>query len=133
MARWNPFRKRVLGSVVEETDQTDSQRVAGKSKTWGTTVDRVPSWPEEARPLKKHTWLTYLYGVGDFILVLLPLFFIRGCHKEPWKQRLTKIVLGIAVVTLNGKPTRNSAFGTKVEFTMDLVGIRTNCMVNLLI
>jgi hypothetical protein len=48
-----------------------------KSKTWETTVERVESWPEEARPLKKHTWLTFLYGLGDLLLVLLPAYFIR--------------------------------------------------------
>lgn len=46
-----------------------------------------------------------MYGFGDIILVLLPLFFI---------------LLGVAVVTLNGKPTDHSDFGEKVEFVMDL-------------
>jgi hypothetical protein len=32
--------------------------------------------------LKKHTWISYLYGIGDFILVLLPLFFICKFYKK---------------------------------------------------
>lgn len=31
-------------------------------------------------------------------------------------------VLGIAALTLNGKPTKDSSFGKDVEFAMDLVG-----------
>ncbi|KAJ4374058.1 hypothetical protein N0V83_002797 [Neocucurbitaria cava] len=103
---WNPFRRHVLGSIVEESESAAQPPVAPKSKTDVTTnVDRVPSWPEEARPLKKKNWLSYLYGVGDVILVLLPIYFM---------------LLGIAVITLNGKHTTGSAFGKKVEFAMDL-------------
>lgn len=36
---------------------------------------------------------------------------------------LTKLVLGVAVVTLNGKPTKDSEFGKKVEAVMDLVNL----------
>jgi hypothetical protein len=73
---WNPFRKHVPGPTVEETTAPAPIRMGTKSKTWTTTIDRVPSWPEEARPLKKHTWVTYLYGFGDALLVLLPIYFI---------------------------------------------------------
>jgi primosomal protein N' len=75
--RWNPFRRHELGGIVEESTQSVPVPPRSKSKTWETTVERVPSWPEEARQLKNHTWLTYLYVIGDFLLVLLPLFFIR--------------------------------------------------------
>jgi hypothetical protein len=36
----------------------------------------VPSWPEEARPLKHRDWISYLFTIGDVILVLLPVYFI---------------------------------------------------------
>ncbi|KAH7402532.1 hypothetical protein BKA66DRAFT_564447 [Pyrenochaeta sp. MPI-SDFR-AT-0127] len=104
-SRWNPFRQEALGSVVEESDPASQQLAQTKSKTWTTTVDRVPSWPEEAKPLKTHNWLSYTYAAGDFILVLLPIYFI---------------LLGIAVIRLNGMPTKGSVFGKKVEFAMDL-------------
>jgi hypothetical protein len=74
---WNPFRRHVLGSIVEESTEPAPAFAISKSKTWETTVGRVDSWPEEARPLKKHTWLTYLFGAGDFILLLLPIYFMR--------------------------------------------------------
>ncbi|KAG9378667.1 hypothetical protein A1F94_010436 [Pyrenophora tritici-repentis] len=105
-SQWNPFRRHVLGSVAEETTPMAPPLAPPKSKTFETSIERVDSWPEEARPLKKHTWLSYLYGIGDFILVVLPIYFI---------------LLGVAVITLNGKPTRGSAFGKKVEFAMNLV------------
>jgi hypothetical protein len=63
--------------MVEEVEELPLPSTESKSKTWQTTVTHVPSWPEEAKALKKHTWLTVLYGIGDFILVLLPLYFIR--------------------------------------------------------
>jgi hypothetical protein len=47
-----------------------------KSKIWEPSVHHVPSWPEEARTLKKHTWITYVYGMGDLILVIVPIYFI---------------------------------------------------------
>jgi hypothetical protein len=74
---WNPFRRHALGGIVEETAGSTRARPAPKSKTWETTVDRVPSWPEEARPLKKRNGIAYLFIVGDLILVLLPVYFIR--------------------------------------------------------
>lgn len=55
-----------------------------KSKTWETTVTRMPSWPEEARPLKKNNWIAYLYVIGDLLLVLLPLYFIRKSLSVLW-------------------------------------------------
>ena len=84
---WNPFRRHVLGSIVEESTEPAPALAASKSKTWETNVDRVESWPEEARPLKKHTWISYLYGIGDFVLVLLPLFFIRRYLKSTLSKR----------------------------------------------
>ncbi|KAF2823548.1 hypothetical protein CC86DRAFT_298901 [Ophiobolus disseminans] len=102
---WNSFRRHVLGTVVEESPEPPSIPPPSKSKTWETTIDRVESWPEGAMPLKKHTWISYFFGAGDFVLVLLPVYFI---------------LLGIAVISLNGKSTDNNDFGRKVEFAMDL-------------
>jgi hypothetical protein len=76
-SHWNPFRRHVLGDIVEESSELPPAVSGSKSKTWETTVDRVPSWPEEARPLKKHTWVSYIYATGDILLVLLPIYFIR--------------------------------------------------------
>jgi hypothetical protein len=61
---------------VEESSEPGPVSSGSKSKTWETTIDRVPSWPEEARPLKKHTWVSYLYVIVDVLLVLLPVYFI---------------------------------------------------------
>ncbi|KAH3982824.1 hypothetical protein HBI56_006440 [Parastagonospora nodorum] len=102
---WNPFRRHALGGIVEETAGSARATPAPKSKTWETTVDRVPSWPEEARPLKKHTWVVYLYAIADVLLVLLPVYFI---------------LLGVATAVLHKKPTQGNALGTKVEFAMSL-------------
>lgn len=89
VSRWSPFRRHGLsGQTVEVEERDDTTANASttpatgankksKPKTWETTVERVESWPEEARPLKKHTWLSYLYGIGDLLLVLLPVYFIR--------------------------------------------------------
>lgn len=77
--RWNPFRRHALGSSVEEVNEPAP--LGAKSKTWTTTVDRIPSWPEEAKPLKKRNGLSYLFGIGDLILVLLPIYFIRRSFK----------------------------------------------------
>ena len=104
-SRWNPFRRHVLNSIAEETHSTQPPLAPPKSKTWNTTLQKIESWPEEAKPLKAHTWLTRLYSLGDVILVLLPIYFI---------------LLGVAVIILNGKPTAGSAFGSKVETAMDL-------------
>jgi hypothetical protein len=76
-SHWNPFRRHVLGHIVEEPREPSTFVSAPKSKTWETTVDRVPSWPEEARSLKRHDWISYLFSIGDVILVLLPVYFIR--------------------------------------------------------
>ncbi|RYN31276.1 hypothetical protein AA0112_g6602 [Alternaria arborescens] len=117
VSRWSPFRRHGLSGQTAEVEERDDApanasttpvtgaNTKSKPKTWETTVERVESWPEEARPLKKHTWLSYLYGIGDLILVLLPVYFI---------------LLGVAVIVLNGKPTKGSDFGKKVEFAMDL-------------
>ncbi|RYN52336.1 hypothetical protein AA0120_g7569 [Alternaria tenuissima] len=117
VSRWSPFRRHGLGGQTVEVEERDDAtanvntipmtgtKTNLKSKERETIVERVESWPEEARPLKAQTWLTWLYAFGDLLLVLLPLYFI---------------LLGVAVVTLNGKPTRGSTFGTKVETAMDL-------------
>jgi hypothetical protein len=101
VSRWSPFRRHGLGGQttveVEERDETAADtnttpvtaaKTKSKSKTWETTVERVESWPEEARPLKKHTWLSYLYGIGDLLLVLLPVYFIRKLIESRLLQML---------------------------------------------
>ena len=62
---------------MEESIRPDPALTTLKSKTWETTVGRVESWPEEAKPLKKHTGLSLLLEAGDFILLLLPIYFMR--------------------------------------------------------
>ncbi|KAH8710199.1 hypothetical protein GQ44DRAFT_626784 [Phaeosphaeriaceae sp. PMI808] len=103
--RWNPFRQHGLGWTTKKSSKPTPVPLASKSKTWETTIDRMPSWPEEARPLKKHTWITFVYGIGDFVLVLTPIYFI---------------LLGIAVVTLNGKMVSGNAFASKVTSAIQL-------------
>lgn len=73
----NPFRRHVLGPIVEEATEPALGLKTSKSKIWETTVGRVDSWPEEARHLKRHTWVSYLYGLGDIFLALLPIYFVR--------------------------------------------------------
>ncbi|CAI6335741.1 unnamed protein product [Periconia digitata] len=73
--------------------------------TTQTTIASVPDWPLEAQTLKKKTWTRYMYILGDILLVLLPIYFI---------------LLGVAVVTLNGKPTKDNRFGEKVEAAIQL-------------
>ncbi|KAF2132323.1 hypothetical protein P153DRAFT_188919 [Dothidotthia symphoricarpi CBS 119687] len=104
-SRWNPFQRHVLGSTAEESDQIVQPGLGSKSKTWATTVTRVPSWPEEARSLGKHTWISWILGMGDVILVLLPIYFI---------------LLGIAVITLNGEPVDGNVFASKVTSAIQL-------------
>lgn len=86
----NAFRSRKLRYAqdvhsvepgVVEPGVNDLSRAEAKSKTWKTTVTKVESWPEEARPLKKHDWISYLYLVGDIVLTVLPIYFIR---KDPF-------------------------------------------------
>jgi hypothetical protein len=77
ISNWNSFRRHALGGVVEESSQPLPASTGSKSKTLETTIDRVPSWPEEARPLKHRDWIAYLFAVGDVMLVLLPVYFIR--------------------------------------------------------
>lgn len=69
----------LVSPISDQMDPSTVPSAEMKSKTWETTVTlaSVPSWPEEAKTLKKHTWLSYVYGLGDVILVLLPVYFIR--------------------------------------------------------
>lgn len=78
-SRGRPLQHKYLVSPIsdETTSYSPVPSAETKSKTWATTITHVPSWPEEARPLKKHTWLTFLYGLGDLVLVILPVYFIR--------------------------------------------------------
>ncbi len=76
-SRGHPLRRYVLGSTPEEEDNVPLPSTGPKSKTWQTTVSRIPSWPEEARTLRNHDWVSILFGLGDVILVLLPIYFVR--------------------------------------------------------
>ncbi|KAH6620097.1 hypothetical protein C7974DRAFT_226221 [Boeremia exigua] len=105
-SREHPLQHQALLSpVTGSMDQLPTEGSTAKSKQWQTTVTHVPSWPEEGRALRNHTWLNFFYGIGDIILVLLPVYFI---------------LLAVAAATLNGKPTKDNDFGRKVEFAMDL-------------
>lgn len=79
---------------------------APNSKTTeAKVVTRISSWPEEAQKLKQHDWVSWLYFVADIILVLLPVYFI---------------LLGVAVITLNGKPVAGNDFASKVTEAIQL-------------
>lgn len=84
-SRRHPLQHQVLVSPIsDEMDQSPLPKCETKSKTWQTTVTHVPSWPAEARALKKHTWLTYVFGFGDLILLLLPVYFFRKYLRIQW-------------------------------------------------
>lgn len=77
-SRGHPLQHEHLVSPISDENTTYSPVPNAETKSnWATNITHVPSWPEEARPLKKHTWLTFLYGLGDLILVILPVYFIR--------------------------------------------------------
>jgi len=93
-SRWSPLRRHDLRGLPTVGVRVDAGVDAGanatpvtaakskpkptsKPETWETTIEKVGSWPEEARPLKAHTWLKWLYALGDILLALLPLYFIR--------------------------------------------------------
>jgi hypothetical protein len=63
---------RLGGLAAPEPSRTKSQ-----SKTWATMVTEIPSWPEGAKPLKHLDWMSWLFLIGDVILVVLPIYFIR--------------------------------------------------------
>ncbi|KAF1934249.1 uncharacterized protein M421DRAFT_50382 [Didymella exigua CBS 183.55] len=107
-SRGHPLQHEVLVSPIsDEINYSPIPNAEMKSKTWETTVTRVPSWPEQARQLKKHhhDWVTVLFALGDVILVVLPIYFV---------------LLGVAVVTLNGKVVEGNAFATKVTSAIQL-------------
>lgn len=77
-SRGHPLQQQVLVSPIsEDMEQPSTEVPTPKSKAPQATVTPISSWPEEGRTLKKHTWMTYLYGLGDAILALLPVYFIR--------------------------------------------------------
>jgi hypothetical protein len=125
---WNPLRRHVLGSLVEETTEPAPAPAISTSKTWESTVGRVDSWPEEARLLKKHTWISYLYALGDLFLVVLPIYFVCKLLYDTLGMRLMYEVLGMAAAVLHNEPTKGSSFGSKVEFAMELV-----CLISLIV
>ncbi|CAO2657462.1 Nn.00g035880.m01.CDS01 [Neocucurbitaria sp. VM-36] len=104
-SRWNPFRRHVLGSNMEYTGEITLPRTEIKSKTPETTVTRMPSWPEEAKPLKQHDWVSRSFIIGDILLVILPVYFL---------------LLAIAVVRLDGQPVEGNAFASKVTSAIQL-------------
>jgi hypothetical protein len=77
-SRGHPLQHEFLVSPIsdETTDYLPVPSADLKSKTWAATVTRVPSWPEEARQLKKHDWVSVLFALGDVILVVLPIYFV---------------------------------------------------------
>ncbi|CAN9296662.1 unnamed protein product [Alternaria alternata] len=107
VSRWSPFRQHGPDSTNNSPDRPDEPQAesGSKSKSVEATVTRMSSWPEEAQPLKQRNWISYLYFVGDVILVLLPIFFI---------------LLAVAVITLNGKPVAGNAFASKVTAAIQL-------------
>lgn len=134
-SREHPLQQPFIPSpIVEEVDEIPAPSAAEKSDTWQTTVAHVPSWPEGARTLKKHTWVSYFYGLGDLILVLLPVYFIckRSSYRILFKANSGIEVLATATAVLNGKPTKDNGFGRKVEFAMDLVSITFSVLVVLI-
>jgi hypothetical protein len=80
-SRWNGPRESMV-DCTSEPHTVDHSPVMTSSKTREATVSRIPSWPEDAKPLKKHNWLTWLYLVGDIVLALLPVYFIRKSAKH---------------------------------------------------
>ena len=94
-------------------------------KSWHSSLVRIPSWPEEARPLKERNWISNLYLLGDIVLVLAPIFFLREFPTAQYALGcdLMLEVLGIAVITLHRKPTEANSFGSKVEFATQLVSV----------
>ncbi|KAJ8108973.1 hypothetical protein OPT61_g7800 [Boeremia exigua] len=101
----HPHQHYVPVSPIEEMDPSPISDSTVKPKTWQTTITQVPSWPEEARTLKHHDWVSVLFALGDIILVALPIYFI---------------LLGVAVVTLNGKFVEGNVFATKVISAIQL-------------
>ena len=73
--RRQPNRASIHPDLAQHRDPPDREDVG--SKSWHSSLVRIPSWPEEARPLKEHNWISNLYLVGDIILVLAPIFFFR--------------------------------------------------------
>lgn len=77
-SRERPLQHEVLVSPI--SDETISYspvpNAETKSKAWAATVTRVPSWPEEARQLKKHDWVSVMFALGDVLLVVLPIYFV---------------------------------------------------------
>jgi hypothetical protein len=71
--------------------------------------------------LKQRNWISYLFLIGDLILILLPIYFICTYIPEKFALLLIFVVLGVAVITLNGKPVAGNAFATKVTDAIQLV------------
>lgn len=93
-----------VSPAADDIDQSPRQGLASNpDKLWHTTITHVPSWPEEARTLKKHDWVSVLFALGDIVLVALPIYFIcmysaylfrypinkhstwSSCHHLEWK------------------------------------------------
>ena len=83
-SREHPLQHQILVSpICESTDRSPTSNTEEKSKSWRTTITHVPSWPEEARALKKHDWVSVLFALGDVILVVLPVYFVRKYNLPP--------------------------------------------------
>jgi hypothetical protein len=72
-----PLPNTNLGTDTEGLAATGRSGTKSQSKTWATTVTEIPSWPEGAKPLKHLDWMSWLFLIGDVILVVLPIYFIR--------------------------------------------------------
>ena len=77
-SRGHPLQEQVLVSpILEDMDQSPAGFSSPKPKGPQATVTHIPSWPEEGRTLKKHDWVSILFALGDILLVVLPIYFIR--------------------------------------------------------
>jgi hypothetical protein len=39
-------------------------------------LPRIPTWPEEARPLRRARWISVFEAATDVVLIVLPLYFV---------------------------------------------------------
>jgi hypothetical protein len=72
-----PSSNTISGTRIGGLAASGRSGTKSQSKTWATTVTEIPSWPEGAKPLKHLDWMSWLFLIGDVILVVLPIYFIR--------------------------------------------------------
>lgn len=71
---------------MEHAGHEGLPQTAFMAKKAEPTVTRIPSWLEEAKPLKQHDWLSRSFVIGDILLVLLPIYFIRMCMLKQFRS-----------------------------------------------